>query len=65
MIAAFSQLERRAEHFTERGGVVADNRQAAATFWSVERKRSYDDVSTRTHGFSDAFSVGCAIVRFS
>ena len=44
---------------------MADDRQAAATLWTVECKRADDNVPSWSHGFSDDFGIRGAVVRIS
>jgi hypothetical protein len=65
LISAFNQLERRAEYFAERSGIVTDDRQAAAPFGTIRSERPDDDVATGTHGSQDPLGIGGPILRIS
>jgi len=63
VIAALNQLEREAEYFTERSGIVTDNGQPAASVGTVRSERPDDNVATGTDSAQDPLGVGNAIFR--
>ena len=62
---ALRQIERRSEYFADRGGVVTDNRQAAATFGTVQRERPNNYVAAGAHGSQNSFGIGSTVLRIS
>ena len=62
---ALHQSKRATEHLPEAQSIVAGDRQSAATFWTVQRKRADDDVPARSDGFSDAFGIHRPVPRIS
>jgi len=50
VIAALNQLKRVAEYFTERGGIVTDDRQPTAPFGTIRSECPDDNMAAGAHG---------------
>jgi hypothetical protein len=63
LVAAFHEREAGTEQRSQRGGVVAHDRQPAAPLRAVRRESPDDDMAARTHGLPEARRIGGAIRR--
>lgn len=62
VLPVFHQSKRVAKYLPEASRVVPNNRQAAATLWTVESERTDDHMSTGPDSAEDSFRIGLLVV---